>query len=58
MKFRRYETSELRVRRYGDAAVVTGRLLRSREMNGGETQDDWRFTKAYLRRPDKWQVVA
>jgi ketosteroid isomerase-like protein len=58
MKFRRYETSELRVRRYGDAAVVTGRLRRSREMNGRETQDDWRFTKVYVRRPDKWQVIA
>jgi ketosteroid isomerase-like protein len=58
MKFRRYETSELRVRRYGDAAVVTGRLRRSREVNGREIQDDWRFTKVYVRRSDKWQVVA
>ncbi|MGO9463957.1 MAG: nuclear transport factor 2 family protein [Isosphaeraceae bacterium] len=58
MKFRRYETSELRARRYGDAAVVTGRLRRSREVNGREIQDDWRFTKVYVRRSDKWQVVA
>ena len=26
MKFRRYETSEIRARRYGEAAVVTGRI--------------------------------
>ncbi len=58
MKFRRYETSEIRARRYGDAAVVTGRLRRSRELNGREMQDDWRFTKVYVRRSDKWQVVA
>ena len=51
MKFRRYETSELRARRYGDAAVVTGRLRRSREVNGREIQDDWRFTKVYVRGP-------
>ena len=58
MKFRRYETSEIRSRQYGDAAVVTGRLRRSREVNGREIQDDWRFTKVYVRRSDKWQVVA
>ena len=27
-------------------------------MNGREIQDDWRFTKVYVRGSDKWQVVA
>jgi len=54
----KYETSELRVRVYGDAAVVTGRLRRERNFNGRLLPDDWRFTKVYVRRGNRWQVVA
>ena len=58
MKFLRYATSDLHVRVYGDAAVVTGRLQRKRAMNGNEVSDDWRFTKVYVRTAGKWRVVA
>ena len=58
MKFLRYQTSDVRVRVYGDAAVVTGRLQRTRSMNGQEISDDWRFTKTYLRQAGHWRVVA
>ena len=54
----RYETSELRIRVYADAAVVTGRLRRERNFNGRLVADDWRFTKVYVRRGGRWQVVA
>ena len=36
MKFLRYQTSDTHIRLYGDAAVVTGRLQRTRVMNGQE----------------------
>jgi ketosteroid isomerase-like protein len=58
MKFLHYRTSDVRVRVYGDAAVVTGRLLRVRAQNGKEVSDDWRFTKMYVREAQKWRVVA
>jgi ketosteroid isomerase-like protein len=58
MKFLRYQTSEIRVRVYDNAAVVTGRLQRTRSMNGRETSDDWRFTKVYVRKVHKWRVVS
>jgi ketosteroid isomerase-like protein len=58
MKFLRYETSEVRVRVYDNAAVVTGRLERTRSMNGQEISDDWRFTKVYVREAHKWRVVS
>jgi ketosteroid isomerase-like protein len=58
MKFQRYETSDLRVRVYNDAAVVTGRLRRTRHFNDREMDDDWRFTKVYVRSAGRWQVVA
>jgi ketosteroid isomerase-like protein len=54
----RYETSDTRVLVHGEAAVVTGRLQRRRDFNGRVVDDDWRFTKTYLRRGDRWQVVA
>lgn len=53
MKFLHYTTSDLHVRVYGDAAVVTGRLQRTRTLNGNEMSDDWRFTKTYVRETRK-----
>jgi ketosteroid isomerase-like protein len=58
VKFKRYETSDVKVNVLGDAAVVTGRVKRVREKQGGDVEDDWRFTKVYVRREGHWQVVA
>jgi hypothetical protein len=58
MKFQRYETSDVYIQMFQDAAVVTGRLQRTRVVEGESVDDDWRFTKVYLRRDGKWQVVA
>ena len=58
MKFHSYKTSDLRIRVYGNAAVVTGQLERRRTNNLQEFEDDWRFTKVYVRRDGRWLVVA
>lgn len=58
MKFLTYRTSDVRVRIYNNAAVVTGRLQRTRSMNGQEISDDWRFTKTYVRQAGQWRVVS
>lgn len=58
MKFLRYRTSDIRVRVYDNAAVVTGRLQRTRSMTGQEISDDWRFTKTYVRGAGQWRVVS
>jgi ketosteroid isomerase-like protein len=58
MKFDVYKTSDLRIRVYGDAAVVTGQLERIRNSNNQAFEDDWRFTKVYVRRGSKWLVVT
>jgi hypothetical protein len=58
MKFDRYETSETSIRVYDGTAIVTGRLRRTRTVAGAITDDDWRFTKVYLRRAGRWQVVS
>src|SRR5438046_1351112 len=54
MKFEKYETSDVNVRVYENAAVVTGRLQRERSMNGQTMSDDWRFTKVYVRQAGRW----
>lgn len=56
--FDRYETSELSVRLHGEAAVVTGRLQRRRRLGDRVIEDDWRFTKTYLRQDGQWRVVS
>jgi ketosteroid isomerase-like protein len=58
MKFQRYETTDVQARVYGDAAVVSGRLLRTRRIKDNEVSDDWRFTKVYVRASGKWRVVS
>jgi ketosteroid isomerase-like protein len=58
MKFKKYETSDISVRTFGDTAIVTGALLRERNFMGKDIHEDWRFTKVYLRRDGKWRVVA
>lgn len=56
--FERYETSALQVRTYGETGIVTGRLHRTRQLNGRQVDDDWQFTKVYIRRAGQWRVVA
>ena len=58
MRFDRYESSDARHRVYGDTAIVTGRIKRTRTINEKMMDDDWRFTKVYLRRAGAWQVVS
>ena len=58
IKFDIYKTSDIRIKVYGDSAVVTGQLVRIRDAKSTKFEDDWRFTKVYVRRNGKWQVVA
>ena len=58
MRFDLYETSDLRYRVYKNAAVVTGRLRRTRHTGGRAVDDDWRFTKVYIRQGADWRVVT
>ena len=58
MKFSRYETTGLKVRRFGDTAIVSGNLFRARALGGTLHEDRWQFMKVYVRRSGKWLVVA
>jgi ketosteroid isomerase-like protein len=58
MKFSRYETTDLKIRGFGDTAIVSGNLFRSRTLGGTLHEDRWQFMKVYARRSGKWMVVA
>lgn len=58
MKFDKYDTSETIFRALDDTAIVTGRLKRTRVINGATVDDDWRFTKVYVHRIGGWQVIS
>ena len=58
MKFDIYKTSDIRIKVYGNSAVVTGQLVRIRDARSTKFEDDWRSTKVYVRRDGRWQVVA
>ena len=58
MKFSRYETTDLKIRNFGDTAIVSGNLFRSRTLGGSLREDRWQFMKVYARRSGKWMVIA
>lgn len=57
-KFDRYESSDVKTKVFGDAAVATGRMQRARTFGDRKMEDDWLFTKVYVRGKNGWQVVA
>jgi ketosteroid isomerase-like protein len=52
------KTDNLRIRMYGDAAVVTGRTIQTIQENGKDHSDAYRFTRVYVRREGHWLLVA
>lgn len=53
----RFTVDELSVRSFGDAAVVTGRTIVTTAGVNSETVK-LRFTDVFVRRDDRWQIVA
>jgi uncharacterized protein (TIGR02246 family) len=58
MRFERYDTSDLKLRRYGETAIITGRLQRTYILGSNRREDDWRFTKVYVRQDGTWRVIS
>ncbi len=58
LKMDPYEPSDVNVRLYGDAAVVTGRMLQRFTLGGIRYANDLRYTDVYVRRKGKWLLVS
>ena len=57
-KYGSREISDLNMRVYGDAAVVTGRSSQKGSENGTDYSGDYRFTRVYVRQNGRWLSVA
>lgn len=58
--YEKFETTEMKVQLYGDAAVVTGKIyLKGVQKKSGKTiEGNMRMTDTFIRQGGKWQVVA
>ena len=52
------QISDLKVRVYGDTAVVTGRSVQNGMENGKDYSGDYRFTRVYVKEKGHWVTVA
>ena len=53
-----HEFDEFRLRVFGDAAVVTGRLSARGRGEGGEFSFRQRYTRVYVKREGEWRAAA
>jgi ketosteroid isomerase-like protein len=53
-----YKLEDMRVRIYGDAAVVTGRNVLQASFKGKDISGPYRFTDVFVKRDGRWQCVA
>jgi len=53
-----YDSFDMKVKLYGDCAVVTGRTKLKGKYKGEEVQDQFRWTDTFVRRKGRWQIVA
>ena len=54
----RYEHDDVRVRVYGETAVATGRISMQGSFRGHARNDQSRFTRIFVKREGRWQLVA
>ncbi len=57
-KYSSREISDLNIRVYGNAAVVTGRASQKGAENGKDYSGDYRFTRVYVKQDGRWLTVA
>jgi ketosteroid isomerase-like protein len=52
------ENSDVKVRVYGDTAIVTGRGLYKGKYKGGDISSDERWSDVFVKKNGRWQCVA
>ena len=57
-KFESFNTEDVRVRIYGDTAVVTGRAMIKGQSKGQDISGEYRYTRVYAKPHEDWQIVA
>jgi len=57
-RYELYESDDVRIRIYGDTAVVTARLLRRGRNSKRDLSGEFRYTRVYLKQKGRWRMVA
>lgn len=58
LSFTNFNIEDVKVRVYGDAAVVTGRTTVKGRYEDQEFNTQFRYTRVYLKRAGRWQIVT
>ena len=58
IKYESVMFDEIKVHAYGDTAVVTGRTTQKMKDNDKDITGQFRYTRVYVKRQGKWQLVA
>lgn len=58
LKFTELKFDNQQVRIYGEAAIVTGRATTKGQSPQGEIRGAFRYTRVYIQRDGRWQLVA
>ena len=58
LKMEPYESKEVQYRLYGDAAVVTGRMLQRFTLGSIRYANDLRYTDVWVKKKGKWMLVS
>ena len=58
IKFESFKVDELKIRIYGNAAVVFGLTTEKMSVNGQPMNGQNRFTDTFIKRDGRWQCVA
>lgn len=58
LKLKAVTNDDMKVRVYGETAVVTGRATIRGQIDGREISDQNRYTSVFVRRRGRWQVIA
>jgi len=53
-----FDVQDVKVRLYGDTAVLIGRVIIRYRNKGQMVAEQYRYTDTYLKRRGRWQVVA
>ena len=53
-----FDVEDVKVRLYGDTAVLIGRVIIKYRNKGQLVAEQYRYTDTYLKRRGRWQVVA
>jgi ketosteroid isomerase-like protein len=54
----KFYTEDVLARAYGDTVIVIGRVITEWQQNGKTMKEQNRYTDTYVRRGNRWQVVA